>query len=47
MGKVVGVRDGDTLSVLVGGQMVKIRPAGIDAPEKRQPTSPGLAKKLN
>ena len=36
-GKVVAVADGDTLTVLVGKQQVKIRFSGIDAPEKKQP----------
>ncbi len=37
-GQVVGVSDGDTLTVLeAGNQQIKIRLAGIDAPEKRQP----------
>ena len=36
-GKVVGITDGDTLSVLRDGRAVKIRLHGIDAPEKRQP----------
>jgi endonuclease YncB( thermonuclease family) len=37
-GKVVGVSDGDTITVLDSGkQQHKIRVAGIDAPEKDQP----------
>ena len=37
-GKVVGVSDGDTITVLDSGkQQHKIRVAGIDAPEKNQP----------
>ena len=36
-GKVVGVSDGDTITVLDGDyQQYKIRLAGIDAPEKAQ-----------
>jgi hypothetical protein len=35
-GKVVGVADGDTISVMRGGRAVKIRLHGIDGPEKRQ-----------
>lgn len=36
-GKVVGVSDGDTVTVLMSGRPVKVRLAEIDAPEKRQP----------
>ena len=37
-GKVIGVHDGDTLTLLVAGnQQVKVRLAGIDAPELKQP----------
>lgn len=37
-GRVVGVADGDTLTVRVDGQRpVKVRLAGIDAPERDQP----------
>jgi endonuclease YncB( thermonuclease family) len=37
-GKVIGVTDGDTLTVLTASRMQhKIGPAEIDAPEKRQP----------
>lgn len=35
-GKVIAVADGDTLTILVGHQPVKIRLWGIDAPEKDQ-----------
>ncbi len=35
-GKVVGVTDGDTISVLRDGEAVKVRLAGIDCPEKKQ-----------
>lgn len=35
-GKVVGITDGDTLTVLIDHREVKVRVAGIDAPEKRQ-----------
>jgi endonuclease YncB( thermonuclease family) len=36
--KVVGIADGDTITVLAAGnQQRKIRLAGIDAPEKKQP----------
>ncbi|MDP1997430.1 MAG: thermonuclease family protein [Gallionella sp.] len=36
-GKVIAVLDGDTLLMLRGGKPVKVRFAGIDAPEKAQP----------
>lgn len=37
-GRVVGVADGDTVTVLVNGHdQYKIRVSGIDAPEKKQP----------
>ena len=36
-GLVVSVHDGDTLTVLVSKQQVKVRLAEIDAPELRQP----------
>src|SRR5437899_1550933 len=35
-GKVVGVHDGDTITVLVGKKQVKVRLAAIDAPESGQ-----------
>lgn len=35
-GKVVGVSDGDTISVLREGKAVKVRLYGVDAPEKAQ-----------
>lgn len=36
-GKVIGVRDGDTIDVLVDRQPVRIRLAEIDTPERSQP----------
>ncbi len=36
-GKVVGVSDGDTITVLHSGKGERIRLHGIDCPEKRQP----------
>lgn len=36
-GRVVGISDGDTLTVLHDREPVKIRLAEIDAPEKKQP----------
>ena len=35
-GKVVAVKDGDTLAVLTGGVAVRVRLSGIDCPEKGQ-----------
>ena len=35
-GRVVGISDGDTITVLVGQQQVKVRLADIDAPESKQ-----------
>ncbi|OZA21728.1 MAG: hypothetical protein B7X93_13600, partial [Hydrogenophilales bacterium 17-61-9] len=35
-GQVVGITDGDTLTLLVDRQQYKIRIAGIDAPERHQ-----------
>jgi micrococcal nuclease len=36
IGKVVGISDGDTLSVLREGKAVKVHLHGIDAPERKQ-----------
>jgi endonuclease YncB( thermonuclease family) len=36
-GKVVKVADGDTITVLIGAERVKVRLAEIDAPERGQP----------
>jgi micrococcal nuclease len=35
-GEVVGITDGDTISVMREGKAVKIRLSGIDCPEKKQ-----------
>ena len=37
VGKVVGVTDGDTITVLVAERPVKVRLAEIDTPERKQP----------
>lgn len=36
-GNVMGISDGDTITVLVDRREVKVRVSGIDAPEKKQP----------
>ena len=36
-GKVVGVSDGDTISVMREGKAIKVRLHGIDYPERKQP----------
>jgi len=36
-GRVVGISDGDTISVMHNGRAEKVRLHGIDAPEKAQP----------
>ena len=36
-GRVVGVSDGDTISVMNSGKAVKVRLHGVDAPERGQP----------
>jgi endonuclease YncB( thermonuclease family) len=36
-GRVVAVHDGDTITVLVAGRDIRVRLAGIDAPERGQP----------
>jgi endonuclease YncB( thermonuclease family) len=36
-GMVVGITDGDTITVLTNGRHVKVRLADIDAPERAQP----------
>ncbi len=34
--QLVGVTDGDTITVRISGKQVKVRLAGIDAPERKQ-----------
>lgn len=37
IGEVVGITDGDTLTILVDREPVKVRLAEIDSPERKQP----------
>lgn len=50
-GEVVGVADGDTLTLLVNNKQVKIQLAEIDSPEKEQPwgsqAKQALSKKVS
>lgn len=47
-GRVVGVADGDTLTVLTAtNQQIKVRMAGIDAPEKAQDFGQASKKSLS
>lgn len=47
-GKVVGVVDGDTLKILNGrNQLITVRLAGIDAPEKSQPFGNAAKQRLS
>ena len=39
-GMVIGISDGDTVTILVDRHALKVRVAGIDAPEKNQPYQP-------
>lgn len=45
-GKVVSVTDGDTITVLVDREQVKVRLDGIDAPERRQAYGNAAREKL-
>ncbi len=48
LGRVVGVSDGDTLTLLVENhKQYKVRLTGIDAPEKRQPFGTRAKEKLS
>jgi len=47
IGRVVHVQDGDTLTVLVDRQQVKVRLASIDAPERKQPFGTRSRQSLN
>lgn len=45
-GKVVAVLDGDTLDVARGGRILRLRLAGVDAPEPQQRYGPEAREKL-
>lgn len=47
VGTVVGITDGDTITVLSGKTQFKVRLSGIDAPEKRQPFGAAAKQKLS
>lgn len=48
LGRVVGVADGDTITILdASNTQYKIRLAGIDAPEKKQPFGQASKKSLS
>ena len=44
-GKVVGIADGDTITVLVAERTVKVRLAEIDTPERGQPWPRGRSRR--
>ena len=46
-GRVVGIADGDTLTVYDGTQEIRVRLADIDAPEKGQPFGTAARKHLS
>ena len=46
-GRVVGIHDGDSLTVLIARQQVKVRIEGIDAPEHRQSFSAASKEALS
>jgi endonuclease YncB( thermonuclease family) len=47
-GRVVGVSDGDTLTILTpANEQLKVRIAGIDAPEKKQPFGDSSKKRMS
>ena len=46
-GRVVGVTDGDTITVLVDNTQLKIRLTGIDAPEQGQPYGNAAKERLS
>lgn len=46
-GRVIGITDGDTISVLVDGKPLKVRLDGIDAPEMGQPLGKDAKARLS
>lgn len=46
-GQVIGISDGDTFTMLIGKEQVKVRLYGIDCPEKKQDYGQAAKQKLS